>query len=162
MDAGIPVNHTDEEILFRSDRVVVTDKRVLLKTKSYAASAIASVRVRKREQTTRRRPANPARAFGLFAGGFLLLAGLAFAGLSAFLARTSPPLLFVLTPLGLLAAVFGLLMLLTVRKRRPGPALHSYAVVIRTVDGQEDKIRDLSKAAASAIADAISAASARR
>lgn len=151
-----------ETVLFSSQDVVVTDKRVVLPTKSYAASAIVSVKVQgKREKPPRwfsPRRINPWFAIGtvIIAGGI----GAAYVGVTGANGTGVVALIFV--AIGVLCGVLGIaLIVLGLMLPPERQAAPSYAVAISMVDGQRDRITGLSIEAARSVADAISLATTR-
>ncbi|MEK7794787.1 MAG: hypothetical protein AAB353_09670, partial [Candidatus Hydrogenedentota bacterium] len=137
-------------------------KRVVLPTKSYAASAIVSVKVQgKREKQLRWY--SPRRISPWFAIGAVIIAGgagAAYVGVTG--ANGTGVVALMFGAMGVLCVVLGFALIVLGLMLPRGPqAPESYAVAISTVDGQRDRIAGLSIEAARGIADAISLATTR-
>ena len=148
----------DENLLFRSEALVVTSRRVLFKTRSYVASAITSVKVQEHKDAEQARGG----ISGAVIGVIFLLGG---AGLAARVhagnGQRAPAVLPIFIGLGVLIAVLGLLMFRHGGRTagQQDPALR-FAVLFTTTDGHKERITGLTRPVAEKIAAAISDASA--
>ena len=151
-----------ETVLFSSQEVVVTDKRVVLPTKSYAASAIVSVKVQGRREK-QPRWYSPRRISPWFAiGSAIIVGGIGAAYVGVTGANGTGVVAVMFGAIGVLCVMLGFaLMVLGLMLPRGPQAAASFAVAISTVDGQRDRITELSIEAARGIADAISLATTR-
>lgn len=151
--------NSNEDILFASPNVVVTDRRILLGARSYAASAISSVEVGRGASIATSKSAwgSPGAIFGMIIATF----GVVFAALAIGLARDLPVVTLLLVTMSVLIVVLGLLIVTAARRAYSAAQTTSepYAVHIHTLHGQKERIAGLSEGKAQELANAISLAS---
>ncbi len=149
-----------EEVLFRGDVVVVTDKRVVFQTKSFTASAISSISVAPEPQKRRRRrlrwSAEDSVALAVVVIGMIMGAG------GALLARGTIAIQIALGAWGLLVIGFGSILYTRTRAARTRAYVERYTVTIATIDGEKGKVNGLDEETARRLATAISTASTRK
>jgi len=155
-------SQSGEDLLYASERVVVTNRRVLLKAASYTTGAITSVKVQSRplgEGKGKHRRSGGATAYRM--GLFIVGVGIAFCGAGIVLGSSSPFILFMFVGIGLLVGIIGILLIsLGPGESSANTGGREYAVKFRTVDGSEERIKGLDRNTARAVADAISRATA--
>ena len=151
----------EEEVLFRSDVVVVTDRRILFKTKSYATSAVSSVNVEADDEEAKSRPRASIPTERLLAWAIMAL-GLALGSIGAWMTRDTPAMMTVGLALGGIVFLVGALLAYASR----GPKLPDHpttcTVQITTIDGDKGRITGLPQQTAHQLAQAISDATARK
>lgn len=148
--------HDDEELLFRSDVVVVTSRRILFKTRSYVASSVTSVKVQEQKDQRGARGGVSGPALGmvfLFGGCGLAIGGIYWGG------DRAPAVLPIFLALGLLIAIMGLFMFRYGRLESKQDDALRFAVMFTTSDGHKERITGLTRPVAEKIAAAVSDAS---
>lgn len=160
LSPGIPKPEADEEILFSSSTIVVTDRRILFKTRSYAISGVSSVKVHDESDGAGRRSKI---ASSTYAGVAVILLGIGLAAAGIVFGGDLPFVLLVLVAISVVIVVIGVLIITTGSKlASPGVNKSApYAVRIYTLDGQKERISGLTEQNAHALAGAISHATAK-
>lgn len=151
----------EEEVLFKAPAIVVTDRRILFHTRSYAVSAVASVSVVDGAHEKRRRRI-PRPATETLLGLTMLIFGAGLAGGAFYLAQESAIVLAILLTFSGISVVLGLIVLFSRRNPKASSAGKTYAVRIATVNGEKGRVSGLDRATAQKLAEAISAATAKR
>ena len=150
-----------ETIFYTSDQVVVTNKRVLLKTRSFVTSAIASVTVEEGSGGHRKRNKNAPANLTAWLGGGITLIGLFVGGAGAYATIAAPILAGLFVALGAGGAIAGVyLVVVGLGGGEIGMPAQGFSIKVHTVDRRKFRITGMDCDTAHRIADAISAAAA--
>jgi hypothetical protein len=151
---------SDETVLFRCEPVLVTDRRILFHTRSYAVSAVSSVAVeeQKPRKPKRRERYSPESIVGT---GMIVLGAALGAG-GAYMAAGSRAVTLMLLGFGGIIVTLGLILIFNRRPAAPRSGAAIYSVRISTVDGERGRVNGLDQDTARRLANAISNATAQR
>ncbi len=151
----------EERIFYSSDQVVVTSKRVLLKTRSLVTSAIASVTVEEGSgRGGKRKKRGPIPVETWFGGGIVVV-GLLVGGAGAYSSGSEPLLAAIFGAFGAVGAIAGGYLIVAGGRGDAGARPEAgYSVKVHTVDGRKFRVSGMDPETARKIADAISAATA--